>query len=62
MFFSYEGAVRECRRMNEGSDYFTYTIKKVWYGWIVADCLPPEHNTHTNECWCDPEIIKTRTG
>jgi len=32
MIFSYNSAVRECKRMGKG-----YTIQKMWYGWIVVD-------------------------
>ncbi|WP_161492352.1 hypothetical protein [Pseudomonas frederiksbergensis] len=37
MIFNYESAMREARRMNENGGDGDYTIKKVWYGWIVID-------------------------
>ncbi len=35
MLFSYESAVRECRRINESGG--RSRPKKVWYGWIIVD-------------------------
>jgi hypothetical protein len=32
MFFSWESAIKEAKRMGRG-----YTIKKRWYGWLVVD-------------------------
>ena len=37
MFFSYDSAIRELKRLTNNGENNYYKISKRWYGWIIVD-------------------------